>query len=217
MEPSDAIDAELGILRLLVTDRRRTVQRSLVRTAARLALGLGLSLSAVASTFAAEEPLPRVHLIATGGTIANARAGRLTVEELQVAVPDAAKLARLPSVEIVLVYQGASGQLIRAAVDAGAKGIVLAGAGAGAIAATQNEAIDYALEHGVVVVRSTRTGSGLVGRADPPPNMTPAQRRRRSEIIPAEDHAPVKARILLMLALTKTRDRAEIERIFQEY
>jgi len=35
--------------------------------------------------------------------------------------------------------------------------------------------------------------------------------------IQGEDLAPVKARILLMLALTKTNDGAEIQRMFTEY
>jgi len=90
-------------------------------------------------------------------------------------------------------------------------------AGAGAIAATQNDAVDYALDHNVVLVRSSRTGSGRVVRGEVPPNLTAAQMRRRNEILPAEDHSPVKARILAMLALTKTHDRVEIERMFREY
>ena len=35
--------------------------------------------------------------------------------------------------------------------------------------------------------------------------------------VAGEDHIPIKARILLMLALTKTSDRNEIQRIFSEY
>ena len=35
--------------------------------------------------------------------------------------------------------------------------------------------------------------------------------------IEADDLTPVKARILLMLALTRTRDGAEIQRMFGEY
>jgi L-asparaginase len=130
---------------------------------------------------------------------------------------DVSALTDLPAVEIVLVYQGASGQLIRAAVDGGAKAIVLAGAGAGALAVTQNDGVDYALDHRVVLIRSTRTGSGRVVRGEPAQDVTAAQLRRRNEIIPSEDHAPVKARILAMLALTRTSDRAEIERVFREY
>ena len=47
--------------------------------------------------------------------------------------------------------------------------------------------------------------------------MTEAIQRRRQFAISGEDHIPVKARVLLMLALTKTTDRAEIQRIFSEY
>jgi len=130
---------------------------------------------------------------------------------------DVDRLTDLPSVEIVMTYQGASGRLIRGAIDAGAKAVVLAGAGAGALAVTQNEAVDAALDQGIVLVRSSRTGSGRVARGEPLPSMTAAQLRRRRLIIPAEDHAPVKARILAMLALTRTSDQSEIERIFREY
>ena len=61
-----------------------------------------------------------------------------------------------------MVYQGAAGDLIKAAVDAGAKGIVIASAGAGATSGTQQTAIAYALKKGVFVVTTTRTGSGRI-------------------------------------------------------
>jgi L-asparaginase len=89
---------------------------------------------------------------------------------------------------------------------------------------TQNEGVDYAVQHGVFVVTSTRTGSGRIapsrgdGPSDPSaPQPSPAQLKRRQFSVAAEDHAPLKARILLMLALTKTKDRADIQRIFGEY
>jgi L-asparaginase/Glu-tRNA(Gln) amidotransferase subunit D len=47
----------------------------------------------------------------------------------------------------------------------------------------------------------------------PPPEAAAGTRSR----IAAEDLAPVKARILLMLALTVTQDHAEIQRMFTEY
>src|SRR6185437_12532866 len=43
---------------------------------------------------------------------------------------DVSEVSRLPRVDVVLVYQGADGDLIKAAADAGAQGIVIAGAGA---------------------------------------------------------------------------------------
>ena len=132
---------------------------------------------------------------------------------------DIAAVAALPRVDVILVYQGADGDLIKAAADAGAKGIVIAGAGAGATSGTQGAGIDYATKQGVFVVTTTRAGSGRIagrggrgrGGADGPP---PEEIRRR---IAGEDLAPVKARVLLMLALTRTTDPAEIQRMFTEY
>ena len=117
---------------------------------------------------------------------------------------DVAPLTDLPRVDIVLTYQGAPGDLIRAAVDAGAKGIVIATAGAGATSGTQSEGIRYATSKGVAVVSTTRTGSGRIAGG-------------RGLLVPGEDLAPLKARILLMLALSKTSDAAELRRIFSQY
>jgi L-asparaginase len=132
---------------------------------------------------------------------------------------DIAAVTSLPRVDVILVYQGADGDLIRAAADAGAKGIVIAGAGAGATSGTQQAGIDYATRKGVFVVTTTRAGAGRIaargggarGSAAGPP---PEGARRR---IAGEDLAPVKARVLLMLALARTTDPAEIQRMFTEY
>jgi L-asparaginase len=127
----------------------------------------------------------------------------------------------LPRVDVLLTYQGAPGDLIKAAVDAGAKGIVLATAGAGSTSGSQNDGIEYAAQMGVYIVTSTRTGSGRVAPPRAPgaqqDQANELQQRRRQFTVAAEDHAPLKARVLLMLALTKTKDRAEIQRIFSEY
>jgi L-asparaginase len=133
---------------------------------------------------------------------------------------DVSTLTELPRVDVILVYQGAPGDLIKAAVDAGAKGIVMATAGAGATSGTQNEGLDYAAKKGVFVVTSTRTGEGRIAPAGgAPPNLqlTEIQQRRRQFGIQSEDHMPVKSRILLMLALTKLKTREEIQRVFTEY
>ena len=126
-----------------------------------------------------------------------------------------------------MVYQGATGDIIKAMVDQGAKGIVIASAGAGATSGTQGEGIQYALDKGVFVVdehahrlRPDRRAA----RAEPPrrrrQTTKAAQRRPRTgqrRRIAAEDLAPVKARILLMLALTRTsgrrRDPADVHRV----
>ena len=135
---------------------------------------------------------------------------------------DVSKVTELPRVDVIMVYQGASGDLIKAAVDNGAKGIVIAVAGAGATSGTQNEGLTYAASKGVFIVTSTRTGSGRIA----PPQQRPEggnsplsadQLKRRQFTVAGEDHTPIKARILLMVALTKTNDRNELQRIFSEY
>jgi L-asparaginase len=135
---------------------------------------------------------------------------------------DVGAMRELPRVDVMMVYQSAPGDLIKAAVDAGARGIVMASAGAGSMSGTQAEGLDYAAQKGVFIVTSTRTGAGRI--APPPargplPNFQPTEQqlRRRAMTIAAEDHIPVKARVLLMLALTKTKSRDEIQRIFSEY
>ena len=118
-----------------------------------------------------------------------------------------ADLDALPRVDVILSYQGAQGDLVRAAVDLGAQGLVLATLGAGATSGTQAAAVDYAAGRGVVVVRSTRTGAGQVRSR--PDAVTPA--------LAAGDLPPVKARVLLMLALTLTDDPNQIQAIFERY
>ncbi|MGH9312586.1 MAG: asparaginase [Vicinamibacterales bacterium] len=132
---------------------------------------------------------------------------------------DASSVEALPRVDVVMTYQGAPGDLIKAAVDNGARGIVIASAGAGATSGTQNEGIQYALGKKVFVVTSTRAGSGRIAprRGGGGPPGVPVDEATRAFRIGADDLAPVKARILLMLALTKTQDPAEIQRIFTEY
>jgi L-asparaginase len=132
---------------------------------------------------------------------------------------DLAGVAALPRVDIILVYQGAPGDLIKAAVDAGAKGIVIAAAGAGATAPGQAAGLAYAESKGVFVVTATRTGSGRIAARRRPssPATGTAQRSRGWTSIAAEDLTPLKARILLMAALTKTQDGDVIQRMFTEY
>jgi L-asparaginase len=120
---------------------------------------------------------------------------------------DVSKMTELPRVDVLLVYQDAPGDLIKAAVDLGARGLVVAAAGAGATSGTQSDGLAYAVGKGVTVVATTRTGSGRI----------PGARRFGAAFIGGEDLAPIKARILLMLALATTRDPAEIQRMFLEY
>ena len=99
---------------------------------------------------------------------------------------DVSRVEDLPRVDIVMTYQGAPGDVIKAIVDQGAKGIVIAAAGAGATSGTQEEGIRYALEKGVFVVVTTRTGSGrIASRGSSPPSAF----RYRAKISPRSRHA----------------------------
>lgn len=118
-------------------------------------------------------------------------------------------IASLPRVDIMMFYQGASGDLLRAAVDAGAKGIVIAVAGADLTGGSLGSGIAYAERQGVIVVAATRTGSGRIAAL--------SGNRVREGMVGGEDLTPLKARILLMMALTKTQSPTEIQRMFTEY
>lgn len=114
----------------------------------------------------------------------------------------------LPPVEIFYGYREAPGYLIDAAVEHGAKGLIIDGVGAGVATTSQTEAIKRAQAKGVVVVMTARTHGGRV--QDTP-------RRREAKIVPGDDLMPEKARILLQFALTQTTELAEVKRIFDEY
>ena len=122
---------------------------------------------------------------------------------------DVAGLSTLPRVDIVPAYGGADGALVDAAVAAGARGLVSAGFPSGSPAPLQKEALLRAAATGVVVVQSSRAGSGRV----PPETVS----LRRSGFVGSDTLTPHKARILLMLALTRTTDTGEIGRMFATY
>ena len=132
---------------------------------------------------------------------------------------DVAGLDRLPRVVLLTSYVGASGDLIRAARDLGADGMVIAAAGAGATTPAQADAIEEVIADGAVVVIASRTGGGRVpgrlrrvGARNGPADSPDAPRRVSGESI-----SPVKARVLLMLALARTRDGGEVQRMFTMY
>ena len=121
---------------------------------------------------------------------------------------DIRPLEALPRVDIVHAYTGADGAAVRAFVAAGAQGLVSAGFPPGFGAPGDMDALAEAHARGIVVVQSTRAMSGrtvVTGRA------------QELGLIAADNLTPQKARLLLMLALAKTRDPAEIARIFATY
>lgn len=121
---------------------------------------------------------------------------------------DIAGLASLPRVDIAYSYGGADGTVVDALVAAGARGIVSAGLAPGIPAPLERIALERARGAGVIVVQSSRAGSGRV-----------ALRRYLVEagMVAADNLNPQKARILLMLALTRTTDIIEMRRMFTVY
>ena len=121
-------------------------------------------------------------------------------------------LAQFPRVDIVYSYVEPNPLLINTLIDSGVDGIVLAGTGAGLVSGREREAlervVDLPPESRPVVVRSSRTGSGRV---------VPLPSYNEAGMVAGDTLSPQKARILLMLALAKTRDLEEIRRIFREY
>ncbi len=115
---------------------------------------------------------------------------------------------RLPKTEIVLSYAFASDAAINAIIDSGVQGIIIAGVGHGNYNRPIAQAIKRAAAQNIAVVRSSRILTGGVDLA-------------AEEYDPkwpvAFNKSPQKARILLMLALTKTTNPVEIQRIFKQY
>ena len=125
---------------------------------------------------------------------------------------DISGVTALPRVEILYSYVEAGTVALEALVASGVKGIVFAGTGSGTLSTPEREAVKKIAalpESGrPVLVRSSRVGNGRViaNEADDAMGM-----------IPADTLNPQKARVLLMLALTKTRDVKTIARMFREY
>lgn len=113
----------------------------------------------------------------------------------------------LPRVDIIYAHANQDSTLIDAAVAAGAKGIVYAGMGNGSIHKNAFSGLESAANKGVLVVRSSRTGSGLVVDSN----------SEWQNFINAGSLNPQKARVLLQLALKKTSDLEEARRIFETY
>ncbi len=119
-------------------------------------------------------------------------------------------ITSLPPVEIVYSYGSVPRTAIDAFVGAGAKAIVHAGTGNGSVADRIVPALQEARGKGVQVIRSSRVPYGFVLRNAEQPD-------DKYDWVVAHDMRPEKARLLTMLALTKTSDPKELQRIFWEY
>lgn len=119
-------------------------------------------------------------------------------------------LDKLPQVGIVYGYANCSPLPMQAFVDAKFDGIVVAGVGDGNF---YKDVFDVALkarQKGINIVRSSRVPSGptcLNGEVDD----------SKYQFVASLALNPQKARVLLMLALTKTRDWQQIQEYFKKY
>jgi L-asparaginase len=116
----------------------------------------------------------------------------------------------LPRVDIIYAHANMSPDLIDAAVRNGAKGLVVAGVGDGNMTEPAMNALSRAAKAGVVVVRSTRLEGGLVLRNNE------VDDDQEGFAASGEFTAP-KARVLLQVALTRTGDVKQVQRIFDRY
>lgn len=121
---------------------------------------------------------------------------------------DISGLSKLPVVSIAYFNIDAD-PLILDYLAERSEGIVIAGAGSGTFSTNWLNEIKNLEEKGVPVVRSSRIGSGIILRDE--------TMDRYINCIPSYTLSPPKARILLSLALTKTKDFSEIGKIFSEY
>jgi L-asparaginase len=122
---------------------------------------------------------------------------------------DIAGLQKLPRVDIIYTYAGADGALIDAAItQAKAEGLVIAGFPTGSGTPAMDETVNRLVAKGVPVVMTNRGGMGRV---------IDTRAGEKRPLLWGDNLTPQKARVLLMLALTKTRDPVELQKIFATY
>lgn len=125
---------------------------------------------------------------------------------------DVANLKELPRVDIIYTYVDADGVMIEAAVEQGkAQGLVIAAFPTGSPSPAMEKTLKAITAKGIPVVITNRGGLGRVrdtrgGSGDD-----------KRPYVWGDNLTPQKARILLMLALTTTRNVAELQRLFEEY
>lgn len=123
---------------------------------------------------------------------------------------DISKLNKLPAVNVVYSYANATRIAVDAFAAAGDEGMVHAGTGNGSLSTPVKAALTEARKKGMIVVRSSRTGTGITARNG-------EANDDELDFVVADNLSPQKARILLMLGLTKTHDTKALQRMFMMY
>ncbi|TQL17984.1 L-asparaginase [Zymomonas mobilis] len=117
--------------------------------------------------------------------------------------------APLPRVEILYAHSGMGASIINDLVKDGVKAIVLAGVGDGNSSKPVIDALNRAVKQGVIVVRSSRTGSGFVNR-----NVEVDD--DKNSFVASYDLSPQKSRILLQILISNGKTKpSEIQTAFE--
>lgn len=119
------------------------------------------------------------------------------------------KIQALPKVYLVYGHLDCDGLFVEAAIANGATGIISVGMGRGYQSKETTNALIEAAKNGLIVVRSSRTGNGFVSRD--------VKLDDKYGFIAGGSLNPVKARILLAIALCNTSDKSKIQQYFYEY
>lgn len=123
---------------------------------------------------------------------------------------DVKGVTKLPRVDIIYADADMPADLIDASIERGAKGIVIAGVGNGNMNKSSLDACARASKKGIIVVRSTRVATGIVGR-------NVECNDDELGLIASYGLNPQKSRVLLSIALLKPRKLDELQKMFLEY
>lgn len=124
---------------------------------------------------------------------------------------DIKTIKSLPDVEIAYSYGNVSDTAYKSLAQSGAKAIIHAGTGNGSVSSRVVPALQALRKDGVQIIRSSHVNAGgfVLRNAEQPDD--------KYDWVVANDLNPQKARILAMVALTKTNDSKELQRMFWEY
>ncbi|MEH3087894.1 MAG: asparaginase [Xylophilus ampelinus] len=123
---------------------------------------------------------------------------------------DIEQIRSMPQTDVVYTHGNMNRTALDAFTGAGAKGIVWAGFGAGSVPDYMDAPLKETRTKGPIIVRTTRLAYGFTVRNG-------ETNDDKNDYVVAEDQNPGKARILLALAMTKTRDTKAIQQIFWKY
>ena len=123
---------------------------------------------------------------------------------------DVTGLDKLPKVGIVYAYSNVEADMVEPMLANGYKGIIHAGVGNGNIHKNVFPVLEKARKQGILVVRSSRVPTG-------PTTQDAEVDDNKYQFVASQGLNPQKARVLLMLALTKTNDWKQIQNYFNQY